>query len=178
MATGYAAGGGIDDSLGGTATVRDSTLTGNDAIGSVGGASQPGAKGVGGGISVGFANLFVMQDESTLTLTGSTLSGNVALGGAAGLLPDTPSLPGPSAPIDGNGGDGLGGGLAVFGRSTASVTASTIVANTARGGAPNAAGYPGHGIGGGTYATGTITLDAATVIAGNHASTSDNDVYP
>jgi hypothetical protein len=177
--TGYAAGGGIDDSLGGTATVRDSTLTGNRAIGSAGGIDQPGGKGVGGGISVGIATLFIMQDVSTLTLTGSTLSGNQALGGAAGPQPVWDPLHiVAQPPINGNGGAGLGGGLAVFARSTAALTACTIQANTARGGAAGFfTGDLGHGIGGGAYGIGTITFDAATVIARNLASTSNNNVY-
>ena len=91
------------------------------------------------------------------------------------LPPGTATRP----PINGNGGDGLGGGLAVFARSTAALTACTIQANTARGGAAGFfTGYPGHGIGGGAYGIGTITFDAATVIARNQASTSNNNVYP
>jgi hypothetical protein len=179
--TGYAAGGGIDDSLGGTATVRNCTLSGNQAIGSQGGIDQAGAKAVGGGISVGIATLFIMQDISRLTLTGSTLTGNLALGGAAGPQPIWDPLPNgqvPHPPVHGNGGDGLGGGLAVFARSTATLTACTIQANTARGGAAGwQTGYPGHGIGGGTYAIGTITADVATVVTQNHASSSNIDVY-
>jgi hypothetical protein len=179
--TGYAAGGGIDDSLGGTATVRNCTISGNQAIGSQGGIDGPGAKAVGGGISVGIATLFIMQDVSTLTLTGSTLTGNLALGGAAGPQPIWDPLPNGQVPhpqVNGNGGDGLGGGLAVFARSTATQTACTIQANTARGGAAGwQMGYFGHGIGGGTYAIGTITADAATMVTNNHASTSNNDIY-
>jgi hypothetical protein len=33
------------------------------------------------------------------------------------------------------------------------------------------------GIGGGVYNLGTFTADSATVIAGNHASTSNDDIF-
>jgi hypothetical protein len=36
----------------------------------------------------------------------------------------------------------------------------------------------GPGIGGGVYTLGTFTLDAATVIIFNYASTSDNNIGP
>jgi hypothetical protein len=34
------------------------------------------------------------------------------------------------------------------------------------------------GIGGGIYNLGTFTFDAFTVIKGNHASTSNDDIFP
>ncbi len=37
---------------------------------------------------------------------------------------------------------------------------------------------PAHCLGGGVYYLGMFTFDVFTVIKGNHASTSNNDIYP
>jgi hypothetical protein len=146
-------GGGITNERGGILTVTDSELIGNLAIGGAGGSAGAGGVGRGGGI----ANL----DNSSLTVIQSSLTGNQAQGG------------------DGhNGGDGLGGGLYVGG-GTAAITQSTITGNEALGGGGGDGGSDGQGVGGGAYiATGsTVCIDLATIIAGNDASTSDDDVF-
>jgi hypothetical protein len=100
-----------------------------------------------------------------LTITLSTLDGNRAIGGDGG--------------DGGNGGDALGGGLS-FGRSsdTVSIDQSVIINNQATGGAAGSGGQDGSGIGGGVYiGTGTVGFTDA-YIADNHASTSDDDVFP
>jgi hypothetical protein len=61
--------------------------------------------------------------------------------------------------------------------SSASVSASNINANVAQGGAAGTGGSDGQGVGGGVYNLGTFT-DVFTVINGNHASTSNDNVFP
>jgi hypothetical protein len=86
--TGDGLGGGLSNRHGGTATVIDSTFTGNYATGGAGAAGQNGGDGLGGGL--------YNDGTSTLTVKQSTVTGNYAFGGAAGS--------------GGNAGQGLGGG--------------------------------------------------------------------
>jgi hypothetical protein len=123
-----------------------------------------GGTGLGGGISVGTSVLFGIADNATLQVTGSTLSGNIAVGGAGGT--------------GSNGGDGLGGGLAIQAGASATVSGSRIEANLALGGAAGSGGSTGAGLGGGVYHLGTFAVDALTVIKKNHASTSGDDIFP
>ena len=84
-----------------TATVIDSTFSGNQVIGGNGGSGANGGNAVGGGINLGYPLVVVgLTDTSSLTLTGSSLDSNLAQGGNGGNG-------------GGDGGDGLGGGLAV-----------------------------------------------------------------
>ena len=53
-----------------------------------------------------------------------------------------------------------------------------VALNEADGGAAGAGGSAGAGIGGGVFNAGMFSADAATVIALNHASTSNDDVFP
>ena len=59
------------------------------------------------------------------------------------------------------------------------LNASRITFNLARGGQGDDGGADGQGVGGGVYITpgGTTCADVVTVIAGNHATTSDDDVF-
>src|SRR5205823_7370010 len=100
---GQGAGGAIDSERGATATVTGSAFSGNQAIGSQGGAGSNGADGLGGGL----ANLF----GATLTVSGCTLSGNQAVGGAGGA--------------GASGGNGFGGGVYNDGPSAAPANAGT-----------------------------------------------------
>src|SRR5262245_22286849 len=86
----------------------------------------------------------------------------------------------------GNGGNGQGGGIwngspsPVGGTpSTLTIVGSTLVNNRADGGAAGSAGSAGLGQGGGIYILpgGTVSVDLVTDITGNHASTSDDDVF-
>jgi hypothetical protein len=52
-----------------------------------------------------------------------------------------------------------------------------IAGNQADGGAAGAGGSVGQGIGGGVFNLGTFFLDAASLILGNDASTSDDNVF-
>jgi hypothetical protein len=104
------------------------------------------------------------MDNSTLTLTSSTLDHNLAQGGNGGT--------------GGNGGDGLGSGPALQAGSSATVSDSGITHNQALGGEEGAGGSDGQGLGSDGYDLGTFTADALTVIKKNHASTSDDDFFP
>ena len=55
-----------------------------------------------------------------------------------------------------------------------------IVLNQADGGPGGTGGSDGQGIGGGVYISplGTFTFDAFTIIAHNHASTSNDNIFP
>jgi hypothetical protein len=77
----------------------------------------------------------------------------------------------------GNGGDGDGGGLFISAKAMATVENSVVSGNQALGGAAGAGGSAGQGVGGGVYNLGTFDLDAASIVAGNHASTSNDDVF-
>jgi hypothetical protein len=54
-----------------------------------------------------------------------------------------------------------------------------VVGNQAEGGAAGTSGQAGQGQGGGVYVAdgATVYADALTVITGNHAGTSDDDVF-
>jgi hypothetical protein len=91
-----------------------------------------------------------------VTVTSCTLAHNQALGGSGGA-----------------GGNGLGGGLYIDDTSQTTLSGSRIVGNQATG------GDGGQGVGGGVYIVsgGQACKDLATLIVGNHASTSDDDVF-
>ena len=62
--------------------------------------------------------------------------------------------------------------------STTAGSDSTITHNKASGGEGGAGGSDGQGVGGGAYNLGTLVLDMSTVISHNHASTSNDDIFP
>jgi hypothetical protein len=68
-----------------------------------------------------------------------------------------------------SGGAGLGGGAYNDATSSLALTNSSVTRNEANG---------SPGIGGGVYNLGTFTFDAATVIALNEASTSNDNIFP
>jgi hypothetical protein len=158
---GLAWGGGLDTfngfGNGVVVTVSDSTISHNSAIGGAGGPGGDGGDGWGGGL----ANLL----GSVLTLSGSTVAHNRAVGGAGGS--------------GGNGADGEGGGIFQDGLSTLTLLGTTVGHNLALGGAAGIGGSDGEGEGGGLYLEpgGLACADLLTAIAGNHASTSDDDVF-
>jgi hypothetical protein len=164
-AGGVGAGGGIVNTNSGSATVSDSLIAFNTAIGGQGGAGGAGGEGLAGGMANGLRGfVFGANDTSSLTVSGCTLVGNVVLGGTGGT--------------GANGGDGLGGGLLV-GAGSAMLLDTRIVNNDALGGNAGTGGSVGEGIGGGVYVADAATAgaDAQTVIRGNHASTSHDDVF-
>jgi probable HAF family extracellular repeat protein len=97
------------------------------------------------------------------TVNNSTIANNQAVGGAGGA-----------------GANGFGGGAYSDAPSSLTITGSTVTANVATGGAAGG-GSAGLGQGGGLYlaAGGTGCLDAFTIahVTGNHASTSDDDIF-
>jgi hypothetical protein len=58
------------------------------------------------------------------------------------------------------------------------VSGSEIAHNKADGGRKGSGGCNGHGIGGGVYNLGTFAFDITTVIAHNHASASNDNIFP
>jgi hypothetical protein len=138
----------------GSASISNSSLTKNQAIGGTGyGINGEGSLGVGGGI---FFYNFV--GGVTASVDSSTIKDNSAIGGdgEAGV----------------NGGEGLGGGIAIGGLGSpytgpGSVTISntTITKNLARGGKGGAGANAGDGLGGGLFSdtTSTLTLIATTI---------------
>jgi hypothetical protein len=163
-------GGGLSVDRAATATITDISVAFNQAEGGDGGAGANGGTGWGGGIAVGGRTIYTgSPDNSSVTLSDSTISNNVAVGGNGGL--------------GGAGGNGFGGGVfvgATVGTITPSlaVSASTIINNHAMGGAGKSGGAFGLGVGGGVYNLGTFTFDVFTGITGNHASTSNDDIFP
>jgi hypothetical protein len=90
--------------------------------------------------------------------------GNVAQGGQG-----TPG---------GNGGNGFGGGFYNDGTSMLTLQHELVTANLALGGNAGAGGTNGEGIGGGVYNLGAFSFDVFTIILGNHASTSNDNIGP
>jgi hypothetical protein len=172
---GFASGGGIDTSFnsGGTrnpfstTTLVSCTITQNVAQGSAGSSGTPGGNGLGGGLGLGHTALWSgFTDTSRLTVIDCTVAHNQAVGGAGGA--------------GANGGDGLGGGLAIVTGSSATLTASSVEHNDALGGEEGHGGNDGQGVGGGVYvfAGGTFNFDATDIFKKNHASTSNDDIFP
>jgi hypothetical protein len=125
-------------------------------------AGANGGLATGGAIDIGIPQ--VLPDSSSLTVTSRTISGNLAQGGIGGT--------------GGNGGNGFGGGIYIIAGTSASITSSAITANDAVGGEGEGGGSDGLGIGGGVYDLGSFTFDVYSVIAHNHASTTNDNVFP
>ncbi|MES2793790.1 MAG: putative Ig domain-containing protein [Planctomycetota bacterium] len=138
---GPAVGGGIGN-YGGTLTITDSTVAGNEAYG--GDSAFTSAY---GGYGAGIATRF-----GTVTIENSTISGNSALGGTA-------------SGNFGYGGTALGGG--VYSQySTLTIINSTIANNTANGGQSTngGEGFGGNASGGGLYIdSGTTSISNSTI---------------
>jgi hypothetical protein len=155
---GLAWGGGIDlfNSFGHgvSATVINCRVSHNAAVGGRGGPGGNGGDAWGGG----FANLL----GATLTINHSSVSHNRSVGGEGG-----------------SGGDGYGGGIFEDAPSSLTLTGARVGHNRAVGGEGGPDGSDGEGVGGGLYLTpGAVACaDVLTVIAHNHATTSDDDVF-
>jgi hypothetical protein len=107
-----------------------------------------------------------------LTLIDSSVTNNVATGGAGGA--------------GANGGNALGGGITNFnpppalpGPPALALVTTLVTGNSATGGTAGAGGASGSGIGGGVYnQLGAIAeVDVFAVISGNDGSTSDDDIF-
>ena len=158
---GNAVGGGVAVDRGSMAIITNITVSHNQALGGAGGAGANGGDAWAGGLAVGGFVTFGILDSSSVSLSGSALSDNLVIGGAGG-----------------NGGDGEGGGAFIGTGATLTVSATTITKNHANGGSGRGRGTDGQGVGGGVYNEGTFTFDVTTFIAQNHASTSNNDIFP
>ena len=130
-------------------TLADSTVSGNQVIGSAGSSNYPGAVGAGGGILV--EGPPVGGGQAAGTVIGCTISNNSATGGTGGQGTA--------------GGDGVSGGIDVEQGAPLALINTTITNNQATGGAASAGAAGGQGIGGG--------IDAGTgVILGNKTDSS------
>jgi hypothetical protein len=137
-----------------SATFGNCTFDHNAAIGGQGGPGGNGGDAWGGGL----ADLL----GASLTVNNGTLDDNLAIGGAGG-----------------SGGNGLGGGIYEDAKSMLTLMGDLVYRNHAGGGAAGLGGSDGQGIGGGVYvaAGGVACADMLTVIGGNHATTSNDDVF-
>jgi hypothetical protein len=183
----------------GTLNVTGTTLDENRATGGAGGPGAiigHGGDALGGAISNGkvgnsfgaplnFVTLLNSVVEKNRAKGGSGSVGGDALGGAiANEYRATATITNTAIhdnqAIGGNGttagGDGQGGAIWDQRKSTVTLLGSTVTDNTAMGG-PGAS--PGAGVGGGVYIVpdGIVCADVFTVIAENHASTSDDDAF-
>lgn len=185
----------------GAVLIANSTLISNTATGGTGG-SNSGSSSIYGGNGAGYYGGYGLNRDPT-----GPSPGGFGGGGGAGIRSSPPSPAGAAggfgggggAPNAGNGTGGFGGGDAAqngggggagmggaifIDGGTATIVNSTIVSNTAAGGAgghscftsvvpywcPSADGAPGQGIGGGLYVSGTLAL-TNTIVANNMEST-------
>jgi hypothetical protein len=140
-----------------SATFSDCIFDHNAAVGGQGGPGGNGGNAWGGGL----ADLL----GAKLTVNDSKVDRNLAIGGAGGS--------------GGNGGDGLGGGIYEDALSILTLSSAKVESNHANGGAAGSGGNDGQGVGGGLYLapSATACTDLLTAILGNHASTSNDDVF-
>jgi hypothetical protein len=186
---GAGVGGGVMNYLGGSASVYRSTVQQNLACGGqdnsgTGTGAVFSSVGAGGGILNGLGNYnssgYGPFNASVASISGCIITQNQAKGGAGGdalggglanVLSATATLTGSfliQNQANGNGGAGLGGGA--YNAASSSLALSYCVVTQNR-----ADGSPG--IGGGVYTLGTFS-DAFTIIGGNHASTSGDNIGP
>jgi hypothetical protein len=147
------------------AKITNCTLSLNESLGGAGGAGANGGTAAGGGIANAvFAFAFGNTDASSLTMSNCPIFGNLAQGGT-----------GASTAV---GGDGLGGGL-FAGSGTGMLKGVLVSGNQSKGGADSQGNTSGNGLGGGVYVdpAASVAADAQTMIAGNHASKDNNDVF-
>jgi hypothetical protein len=149
--------GGAIRALLGTINVDSGLLIGNQATGGPGGAPGAGSS-LGGSGGAGQGGGFLTAFGATADLSNTTLLLNQATGGAGA--------------VGGSGGNGQGGGifnggsLGPFSASDIKLVGCLVEFNQ------------GQGIGGGVFNLGTFTVDGTTVITQNHASTSNDDIFP
>jgi hypothetical protein len=119
---------------------------------------------VGGGMTDAVYALLGFTDASTLVVSNCQFVGNLAQGGTAG-----------SSAV---GGDGLGAGIFV-GSGTAMLQGVLVSSNQAQGGVDSQGNTTGNGLGGGVYVdpSASVTAYMQTLIGGNQASKSNNDVW-
>jgi hypothetical protein len=158
---GKALGGGIDNDGNATGIITNCTVSLNECLG---GAGANGGEAAGAGISNADFTLFGITDTSSLVVSNCQLVGNVVQGGTEG-----------SSAV---GGDGLGGGL-YMASGTVVLQAVLVSGNQAQGGGDGQGNTSGQGLGGGVYVDPSASAmgDMETLIAGNQASKSNNDLW-
>jgi hypothetical protein len=164
-AGGIASGAGLDNERGSIAILTNSTISLNVCVGGLGGAGANGGAAVGAGVANAvYPFAYGIADASSLVMSNCQLIGNMAQGGTAG-----------SSAV---GGDGLGGGL-FAGGGTVVLKGVLVSGNQAQGGVDSQGNTTGQGLGGGLYVdpSANVTADVETLIAGNQASKSNNDVW-
>lgn len=182
---------GTVDGSGSLTTIEDCLIVANLAIGAIGKDGQSGAD-AGGGALYNFDSTLVMASSTLIENEAVAGSGDVMGGGAYGgavLAAGTGSsvaiqveinrchfsgnIAAGGSPGSDSAGLALGGALHNTSSSWMDLRESKISENLA------VAGRHGQGIGGGVYTSGTVTADRRTIrkIDGNHASTSDDNVF-
>jgi hypothetical protein len=170
---GLTRGGGLSHERGGFTTLSHTVIAANQALGGAGGAGRAGGDALGGGVFVGRPSGLPPDPNqpAKLTMIDCDVIDNLAAGGTGGVA--------------GNGGNAFGGGVAnanpvpVAGTPILTLLRTLVAGNQASGGAAGAGGVTGAGVGGGLYnQVGAIAnVDALTDITGNHASTSNDDIF-
>lgn len=146
-------GGGIRITGGCQAVIRRNIIRGNQAIGVMGGPSQQGGLGLGGGI---------YADASAPSIVNNVFASNSATGGKGGNAA-------PENPFPGGGGEGRGGGIYTSGSNGGTITNNTFYGNAANGGnGSDDGGVMGGSIGGGTFTDGVATI--ANIFSNNSAN--------
>ena len=144
----------------GTATITDSTFSGNTATGSSGG-------GQGGGVSSG-----LLQSKAMLTITGSTLSGNTAKLGGGGLFNNGTAKVTDSTIAD-NFANQAGSLLASNGGGVDNSGTATLLACTVTG---NTTTADGGGLYNGGLGSDIMSLED-TIVAGNSTTSTKSSEY-
>jgi hypothetical protein len=198
-------GGGIAVFQGGVATISGVVFAGNRASGSTSADGSTGSLGGGGALLVGLGfgsgtPGFTFPDQSSVVVTHSTISGNGASGGSGltagaaegggidlasgNLLVQSSFLAansarGGSGSSGGQSGNGSGGGVFADYGTTLQLQRSNILGNFTTGGPVFMGALAGTGIGGGLYIqpTASVTLDTATVVVANSATTSSSQIF-
>jgi len=162
-------------------------LTNNRAIGGVANSGNPLAgAGIGGGIQAWWTGSLATVSNCWIAVNqASGGSGAHGQGGAlaayfgatiqasANLLVGNLAHGGDNA--NGDGGNGLGGGVYLDAVSSVGLQTIAVTGNYANAGSGTTS--DGVGIGGGVYSLGSFSVDNPASIHGNHASTSDDDIY-
>jgi hypothetical protein len=150
--------GGAVEASGAAISVSGGLISGNVARGGNGGDASAGA-GAAGGYAWG-GGIFV-GGQGALTLEGSTISNNSAIGGAGG-----------NGQTGGSGGYGQGGGIYVYYGGSATLSKATMIGNSAIGGAGGGGATPGlagDAQGGAVFEyAGTLKISGGTIV-GNSA---------
>jgi hypothetical protein len=160
----------ITDSLTSSTILDASAVGGNAGFGAVGG---EGGTAQGGGAALSFETT---SGTLSVDVSESIISGNVATGGSGG--------DGVTGSAGGNGGAAQGGGIFVDLVSDVAISGVVITDNQADGGQGGSGGGDGgtnggdgSGVGGGVYLSVAGSTKKNTVIEGNSASTSNDDVF-